>query len=62
MTASQEISPAAQPRLSWSAPSLAEAKLLWGPQAPAIFEIQREEPDLSMQQKTILLWHPSCFW
>jgi hypothetical protein len=62
MRASLEISPAAQPILSLSAPSLAEAKLLWGPQALTIFEIQREEPELLMQQKTIMQWHPWCFW
>lgn len=62
MRASLEISPGAQPRLSLSAPSLAEAKLLWDPPAPAIFEIQPEEPDLSMLPKSIVLWHPLCFW
>ena len=62
MTVSLEISPTAQPRLSWSAPSLAEAKLLWDLQAPAIFEIQPEEPDFSMLPRTTVLWHPWCFW
>jgi hypothetical protein len=62
MWASLEISLAAQPILSLSAPSLAEAKLLWGPRALIIFEILPVEPDLSMQQKTTVQWRPWCFW
>jgi hypothetical protein len=62
MRASLEISPAAQPILSLSAPSLAEAKLLWDPLVLTIFEIQPEELGFSMQQKTTVQWHPWCFW
>ena len=62
MKPSQEIFPAAQLILSWSAPSLTEAKLLWGLRALTIFETLPEVPDFSMHPKTIVLCHPWCFW